>query len=148
MKLNPDCIRDTLLYLEENLSYTTGQISMEHTEINISKLVEEMVAKYSYTKEESQYAIEKLLEVGYIKAKDVSHDKCGYIIFGNIYDVAWSGHDFLNNIRPKSIWDATKAGASKLGLMSIHALTTISNKIVEEVITNPIVINSIIENFK
>lgn len=30
-----------------------------------------------------------------------------------ISDISWNGHQFLNNIRQQTIWDATKAGAKK-----------------------------------
>lgn len=145
MKLNPDCIRDVLLYLEDYLQYTDNQMSMEHKEISISNLVKNIIETYDYTKEDTQYSIEKLFEVGFIGIKNISHDNNGYIVSGYISDISWNGHNFLNNIRPKSVWNATKEGASKLGLMSIHALSTISMKIVEAVVTNPTIINGIIQ---
>lgn len=147
MKLNPDCIRDTLLYLEDNLGYTDSQTSMEHIEISIAYATTEISRTCSYSEEDVQYSIEKLLEIDFIRAKAVSHDKSGYIVSGKIDDITWSGHNFLNNIRPNSIWDATKAGASKLGLMSVHALSSISTKIVETVVTNPDIINKIVMGF-
>ena len=35
MKLNPDCVRDVLLYLEENLGYTDYIGALQHKEIQI-----------------------------------------------------------------------------------------------------------------
>ena len=35
MKLNPDCVRDVLLYLEENLGYTDYVGALQHKEIQI-----------------------------------------------------------------------------------------------------------------
>lgn len=148
MKLNPDCVRDTLLYLEDNIAYTNNPISMEHTEINIDEATNNIAAKYSHTKEETRYSIEKLLEVGYIQIKNPSYDAQRYLVSGNIYDISWNGHNFLNNIRPQSVWDATKRGASRLGLMSVHALSTISMKIIEAIVTDQTVISKIIEHIK
>lgn len=65
--------------------------------------------------------------------------------FCEINNITWNGHQFLNTIRPKTVWEATKQGASKLGIMSMHALSTIAMKITEAVITNPVVIDNIIK---
>lgn len=148
MKLNPDCIRDVLLYLEENLTYKNNSISMEHKEIPIAIVVSNVSENNKHSSEDVQYSIEKLFEINYIKIKNISYDKNKYIVSGNIYDITYEGHNFLNNIRPKNIWEATKSGASKLGLMSVHALSTISMKIVEKVVTDPVVIKKIIENIQ
>ena len=143
MKLNPDCIRDVLLYLEENLGYTDNQVSMEHKEITIHKIKTDVCEKYSHTNVDVQYSIEKLYEIQYITMRNIQYDSRKYIVSGNINDITWNGHNFLNNVRPKSVWDATKAGASKLGLMSIHALSNISMKIVEKIVTDQTVIDKI-----
>lgn len=148
MKLNPDCIRDVLLYLEENLTYKNNSISMEHKEIPIAIVVSNVSENNKHSSEDVQYSIEKLFEINYIKIKNISYDKNKYIVSGNIYDITYEGHNFLNNIRPKNIWEATKSGASKLGLMSVHALSTISMKIVEKVVTDPVVIKKIIESIQ
>ena len=148
MKLNPDCIRDVLIYLEENLGYTDNQVSMEHKEITIHKIKTDVCEKYSHTNEDVQYSIEKLYEIGYITMRAIQYDSRMYIASGDVNDITWNGHNFLNNVRPISVWDATKKGASKLGLMSIHALSTISMKIVEKVVTDPTVIEKIMDVFQ
>ena len=146
MKLNPDCIRDILLYLEENLSYTNSLISMEHNEIAIHKVISDVNNKYSYTKEDIQYSIEKLLEIKFIVVNQLKRNNNGYIIFGNIFDITWDGHNFLNNVRPKSVWEATKKGASKIGLMSIHSLNMISSKVIDKIISDSPLIDKIINS--
>lgn len=59
-------------------------------------------------------------------------------------DITWDGYNFLNNIREKSIWEATKAGAKKVGAMSISAINMISFEIVKAVVTNQEVISKIV----
>ncbi len=144
MKLNSDCIRDVLLYLEDNLGYTDNQISMEHKQFTVSDLAKELT---SYPEDDIQYTVEKLYEADFIRLVNIKFDARKYIVSAYIDDITWNGHNFLNNIRPKSVWDATKAGASKLGLMSIHALSTISMKIVEKVVTDQTVIDKIVLAF-
>ena len=102
------------------------------------------VTRSSYSKEDVQYTIEKLYEARYIRIVDVSTDSQRYMINGYIDDITWEGYNFLNNIREKSIWEATKEGAKKVGAMSISAISMISFEIVKAVVTNQEVINKIV----
>lgn len=146
MKLNPDCVRDVMIYLEEHLGYVErDDVGLEHNEIYLSKMADELSGKHKYGVDEARYAAEKLIEARYITAGKIVTGANGAIISCPIIDISWNGHEFLNTIRPKSIWKATKEGAAKLGLMSIRALATISAKVAEAVITNPTIINQIIE---
>lgn len=143
MTLNYDCIRDVLLYLENTLEYTDNQIAMTHKRLTIDTIATHLS---SYTKEDVQYTIEKLFEARYIRLVDVRLDNQKYIINSYIDDITWDGFNFLNNIREKSIWEATKEGARKVGAMSISAISTISFEIVKAVITNQEVINNIVSH--
>lgn len=143
MKLNPDCVRDVLLYLEENLGYTDYVGALQHKEIQICTIPDYFSTTYS--KEDVNYSIEKLYEARFISLVNIASDRDGYIVNAYVNDITYIGHEFLNNIRPKNVWDATKEGASKLGLMSMHALSFISSKVIESIITNPTVINKIID---
>lgn len=137
MKLNPDCIRDILLYLEENLKISENEFSS----ITFQKIKCDLS---NYSEDDIFYSIYNLKQIRYIEGniKDVGEMKM-YIC--EIQNITWNGHQFLNTIRPTSVWEATKLGASKLGIMSIQALSTIAMKVAEAIVTNPIVINKIIE---
>jgi hypothetical protein len=141
MTLNYDCIRDVLLYLEDTLEYTDNPVAMTHKRLTINNVAN---ALSSYSKEDVQYTIEKLYEARYIRIVDVSTDSQRYMINGYIDDITWEGYNFLNNIREKSIWEATKEGAKKVGAMSISAISMISFEIVKAVVTNQEVINKIV----
>lgn len=138
MKLNPDCIRDVLLYLEENLKVKDCQ---KFSEITLSQLQD---ALSQYQPEDVFYSVYNLHEIHFIDGRfsDINDMK---MYFCEINNITWNGHQFLNTIRPKTVWEATKQGASKLGIMSMHALSTIAMKITEAVITNPVVIDNIIK---
>lgn len=139
MKLNPDCIRDVLLYLEENLEVKDGH---KFSEITLTQLQESLA---QYSKEDIFYSIYNLHQIHFIEGRinDVNDMK---MFFCEINNITWNGHQFLNTIRPTTVWEATKAGASKLGIMSMHALSKIAMKIAEAVITNPTVIAKIVEH--
>ena len=146
MTLNYDCIRDVLLYLENTLGYTSNQVSMEHKRLTINTVADALLPLY--TKEDVQYTIEKLFEAKYIRFVNISTDSRKYIANCYIDDITWEGFNFLNNIREKSIWEATKDGAKKVGVMSVSAISMISFEIVKAVITNQEVINKIISHIR
>ena len=78
MKINYDAIRDTLLYLEENLTIRQSKsIRYAHTEIKIEKIINDLSNKYE--KIDIFYSIEKLNEVGYIVP---GLGDCGDRLFG------------------------------------------------------------------
>ena len=141
MTLNYDCIRDVLLHLENTLGYTDDETSMTHKRLNIETIC---ACLSLYSKEDVQYTIEKLHEAKYIRIVNVVYNNQNYIINAYIDDITWDGFNFLNNIREKSIWEATKQGAKKVGAMSISAISMISFEIVKAVVTNQEVINNIV----
>ncbi len=138
MKLNPDCVRDVLLYLEENLEIKNAS---EFSEITLKQIKESLS---QYTEDDVFYSVYNLYKINYIEGKinDVGNKK---MFFCEINNITWSGHQFLNTIRPKTVWEATKDGASKLGVMSLHALSSMAMKISDAIVTDPAVISSIIE---
>ena len=66
------------------------------------------------------------------------------MFFCEINNITWNGHQFLNTIRPDTVWQATKKGASKIGLMSMHALSSIAMKVAETIVSDPAVIAKIV----
>ena len=56
MKMNVDCIRDVLLYLEENLTYVEGKENLfQHAEINVQEIIDAM--KQNYNVSDISYSI-------------------------------------------------------------------------------------------
>lgn len=120
MKLNYDCIRDVLLYLEENL------------ELNNTVYLENI--KIDYSDDDIKYSILKLEEIEYIKARIVKADGVA-ILDATIFDITFYGHEFLNTVRPKTVWENTKDVSSKLGVKTISSLTQIATQIVTQLIS-------------
>lgn len=109
MKLNPDCVRDTLLYLEENLTYVdNNDYGLEYKTIVPETIASELHKKHNYNKDDVNYSVEKLLEIGFITASTQSRGNNNSLIYAPISDITWAGHQFLNTIRSKTVWEATK----------------------------------------
>lgn len=61
MKLNPDCVRDVLLYLEENLEIKNAS---EFSEITLKQIKESLS---QYTEDDVFYSVYNLYKINYIR---------------------------------------------------------------------------------
>lgn len=125
MKLNPDCIRDLLLDVEENTSIHKSIMYV------FNSPQEGRLAKY--TNEEVEYHLEQCDLNGYF---------VGYKNYvGNSAKVDYlspSGHAFLSDVRSDSVWQHTKAVAGKIGAWSLDTLNKIAVNVVSEIIKRQI----------
>lgn len=122
MKLNPDCVRDILLSVEEICISNKGMYYNGGFDNN-----PELLLKYSY--EEVVYHIKQceyyrlILDVKY---DDNDYDK--FSIF--IKDLSSQGYLFLVNIREDNIWNETKSIAENVGSLSLPTLAQIADNII------------------
>lgn len=142
MKLNSDCVRDTLLYIEENIQMNEYN---RIKEISLLSITKGMIDKYE--ENDIAYTVFQLIDANFIKGNINTPGRNNKVV-ANIYDITWAGHDLLNSIRPQPVWNAVKQNASKLGIKSIRGLASLAGNIVNAVATNPDVINQIITNIK
>lgn len=146
MKLNPDCIRDTLLCLEELL--TINCYEGKFNGITLYLLTQFMQKEYpQYTEEDIWYTVYNLKEIHFIDGIFQSAGKNEMYIC-EIKNITWYGHAFLNDIRPKTIWEATKEKAKQIGGMSVQSLSLISASIMQGLASNPEFIQSIVNTMK
>ena len=84
MKLNPDCIRDTLLYLEENLVIENNH---KFTKITLNQLQEQLS---QYVLEDVFYSVYNLHKIHFIEGKinDINDMK---MFFCDINNITWNG---------------------------------------------------------
>lgn len=119
MKLNPDCIRDILLYIE---SKTDSQIDY----VDFEDLVDNLNL---YDENTLHYHVNQLLNFELVHNVEYSDDKPDYIC-----DLSPLGHKFLADIRSDNIWNHTKNIASKVGSVSLDALIQISTGVLTQII--------------
>ena len=143
MKLNSDCIRDTLLYLEEELTINFQQRTFNSIPGN--RLIENMMLKHThYEAEEIWYVIYNLKQVGYIEGR-FSNAGNGKMYVCEIENITWKGHQFLDSIRPESIWEAVKTKADQIGGISVSGLNIIASTVLQQMASHPEFIQSIID---
>ncbi len=98
MVLKHECVRETLLYLEKNLTFDTPIYSPN-------------IQLKNFSSEDINYTIAKLKEAGYIKAVFSGGDNLPNYL---IHSITWDGHQFLDNIRDADIWQRVKSKVNKL----------------------------------
>ena len=126
MKLNPDCIRTILIWLEENqgIDARTGR-PREIISTELPKYITE------FSNEDVLYSVRQMILDGFLQARPM--DVAGADLY-LVEDIMPKGHDFLGNIRSEDNWKRTKSIAGKVGAITLDVLSTIAAKVVAEVI--------------
>jgi hypothetical protein len=130
MRLNYDCVRDVLLKLEKILTceYSNGAISLES--ISIDKLYQALSDDYSI--EDIFYSAYNLKQAEFLEANFLMGDGC--IVDGVIFNITYSGHQFLQQIRPKTVWDKSKSVFKNIGTISVDIIKSVTNTILTDTI--------------
>ena len=128
MKFDLNCVRDTLLYLEEWLVLTDT--------LNFKSLSLEEIHQsgdlIKYPLPELAYTLCKMEEAGFILAQ-IRYGS-GTIYTLEVFSITYSGHQFLDTIRPDSTWNKIHDICDKTGLKSVSAIMDIANILFPETI--------------
>lgn len=120
MKLDPDCVRDILLEIEEKCDY-----------LNIYEFPKEADRLKSYDQMKVLYHMKQCDRSGLIVGfKPDMSQNC------RVTDLSPSGHEFLANIRSETTWNATKDISKKIGSDSLGAMLQVATAVVTEIIKN------------
>lgn len=122
MKLNPDCVRDILLTVENNKFGT--QMTLEQLCVKLP----------NYECDEIHYCCLKLDEAGLLDVVSIPMIRQTMPGIKSINDLTFEGHEFLADIKSDNAWNKTKTIAKNVGSFSIHALKDISVGVISELI--------------
>ncbi len=139
MRLNPDCIRDILLCVEEHTGHNrfASFVDVETTKElrdflgdvpEAQDYQDELLKKYSSP--ELMYHLAYCIKDTLIESPDNSIG--GTLL--TINDLTPKGHQLLENIRHKTVFEKTKEIAKKLGIESLPAFRNISESVTSEMI--------------
>lgn len=128
MLLNSDCVRDSLIWIENNQNIDS-RYGLP-VRIPIKELLESNLRE-DYEKEEIEYTIQQMMKSNLIESEFTRY-LGGYDLIIN--DISPSGHEFLANIRSNNIWQKTKTVSKKIGVTSLSGLKDISAQIISELI--------------
>lgn len=125
MKLNPDCVRDILLYCEENCAMAQGVDFIPGNSITVDDR--------TYDWEELSYHLRQCDLSGYFYK--ATRDMYGEYF---VLDISPSAHEFLANVRQQGNWIKVKSIAEKVGSTSLSALSSIAVQVVSAAIKSAI----------
>ena len=119
-KLNYDCVRDVLLYLEDNLTINNS-IAFP------SDIKESLLLKYS--KDDLLYTVKILLNKKLILGDDNFNYVTG-MYTANIESLSFDGHSFLDNIRDNQVWSKSKKILSAFKSVSIEIISQVATNVI------------------
>lgn len=125
MKLNPDCVRDILLYCEERCTMTQGVEFIPENSLTVDNR--------TYDWDELSYHLRQCDLSGYFYK--ATRDMYGEYF---VVDISPLAHEFLANVRQQNNWVKVKSIASKVGATSLSALSTIAVQVVSAAIKEAI----------
>lgn len=122
MNLNLTCCRDILLYVE-SLPFNKS--------CGISELSKSLT---TYTSDEIEYNCLKMIEAGYLSA--ITAPVMNRMLPGikSIEDITYAGHEFLNSIKPESIWKKIQPAIAKSGAFTLNTVQQICTPLLMEFI--------------
>ncbi|WP_269537186.1 DUF2513 domain-containing protein [Cerasicoccus fimbriatus] len=119
MKRDWDLIRSILLCLEHDRDNEP-----------IESILSDVEHLSNWTEEEQYYHMALLIEAGYaIGPVDELEDTT---LIANCERMTWAGHDLLDSIRDKGIWEKTKSGASQIGGWSIEIIKDLATAYIKQ----------------
>lgn len=136
LKINPDCVRDVMIYLEDNLSVVEEGNQYWFGCVGLSQIYCAENIRKKYNKLDVIYVVFQLIQDGYIIAKSgKSYDQlhCNVSI-GSILFITPKGHAFLSGIKDKKSWMKVKPILEKVGSISLSAIEAIANGVTTAII--------------
>lgn len=121
MKLDPDCVRDVLIAVEDNTSFGVT--------FSYPKQLDQAPTLSKYSDDVIKYHIMQCAHADFISIADAS--LTGYF---EIIDLTPKGHEFLANIRSDNVWNHVKQLSVKVGSGSISALSQIAVSVITALI--------------
>lgn len=122
MKLNSDCLRDTLIAIEKlHRIFINDDGYLEKSVLWFDDLYSELPA---YNKEDVFYAIYNLDQAKYINASIRWINACARDCAIN--HMTYSGHEFLEEIRDDKRWKRIKGALSEIRDYSLSAINSVA----------------------
>lgn len=125
MKLQINCIRDVLLWLEENLIISDD---LEENFFDVRKISEAL----NYSNGEMANTLISLGEAGFILChRSDAEDRINSLL---VYRITYSGYQFLESIRPESVYQKTLSVCKNVGSFSLDFVSKIAVNILTQLI--------------
>lgn len=128
MKLNPDCVLDVMMYLENNLGIKQNSFKC----VEFLSIWKEFSDQYQ--KKDILYSIFQLTKSGFIvtdMTEDIVHNRFSV---SDIFYITPKGHDFISSANTKDVWPIAKRILNSLGSVSLSVIESISSGVASSII--------------
>lgn len=136
MKLNHDCIRDVMIYIENNCIYeddSRGNRSI-HSRVFYEIIHDEKLSS-RYTEDEIRYVVAQLYFEDMVIAT-MTPETLNFRQF-DVDSLSFKGHEFLDNIKDDTIWKKTKKFVGeRLNSASLAIIGNVASKIAIEALAS------------
>ncbi len=130
MKLNYDCVREVLLYLESAPYIHMDEYkNVRHSQISLNKICD---ALPEFNGEDIYYALFNLNQAGYILASSSSSSNA--VSRFNVSYITYAGHEFLESIKEPTVWKKTQSILGKIGVSSINVISKVASDVIVKLI--------------
>lgn len=128
MKLNYECMRDTLLYLEENLTVDCdGDLSFGLV------FLDDLYSELSqYSKEDIYYSVLNLKQAEFLSCNPGNDWPVHNI--NSISYITFKGHEFLSEIRDNDKWKNVKSILGSVKTFSLSAISAVAEGVTSALI--------------
>lgn len=124
MRLDNDCVRDILLYVEEN-------IDQNNSYIRVPDLITFLNSKYD--KSIIYYHIIKLNDANLFKYVVISDDNIPH----RILDLSCDGQIYVDNIRDDKVWSKVKSITKGLSSISVPLMIECAKTVITNSLSKP-----------
>ena len=124
MRLNNNCLRDILLYLESCDYY----ILNENNDVESNGVLFEKICKENaqYSKPEIYYSLSNLEQAGFI---NMSKSSISNSLDCCVNFITFQGHEYQNQIKDEKNWSCRQHGLKSLSYLSMDAIHSIASGI-------------------
>lgn len=129
MKLNHDCMRDCLMYLEAKTTVQIGESEIEN-EFDVSLKSVTLATMFSdmesWANQDIFYAVFNLHQGGYLSTSIDESDTGTNFEAVSVHYITLQGHEFLDSIRDNERWRSIKNGLSAVRNYSLSAISAVA----------------------
>ena len=125
MKLNPECIRAIMFYLEENLTMNSD---LEINEISVFDLPR----KINFSIEEIANTLLVLDDAGFIVC--YRNDGDDAIVALDVYRITYTGYQFLESVRSDTVWKKVQKISGNVGSFSLNVISQIATSVLAQMV--------------
>lgn len=133
-KLNHDCVRKILLFIEKTIKYSPDNRGRMQVNSFGLKTLYEAKELSKFSQEDIWYSTLKLFEAHFITGYVIPKggEKCNVMSSCNIDGITMEGHSFVDNVRENPVWKETKSKINKFGSASIQVASQIATGVAVE----------------